>query len=300
MKATGIILAGFLLFVSGQIRAQDYTFKVLVNKGKNEMKTRDGWQQVKVGSSLKQADELKVVENAYLGLVHVSGKALEVKQSGKYTVTELAARVNGGTSVLNKYTDFILSANTGPGNNLTATGAVNRGVDKIDVYLPRPEQSVVYNNKVTITWEEDKTLAPYTAIFKSMFGDELVAMETNGNSVEIDLGDLNFENEDNIIVTVLSKRDKAKVSNDYTLKKLSRGDKERIRNLFQEIAGQTADQTALNKLVIAGFYEKNNLLVDAITAFQDAIKLAPDVPAYVEVYNDFLLRNSIKELPPKK
>ena len=132
-----------------------------------------------------------------------------------------------------------------------------------------------------------------------MFGDELKVMETNENSVEIDLNDRSFEHEDNIIVTVISKGNNAKVSEDYTLKKLSRGDKERIKTLYSEIAGQTAEKTALNKLVIAGFYEKNNLLVDANTAFLEAIRLAPDVPAYNEVYNDFLLRNGMKVLPKK-
>jgi hypothetical protein len=300
MKAIKVTFTIFLFSIAWQIQAQDYTFKVLVNKGKNEMKTRAGWQQVKVGSSLKSADQVKVVENAYLGLVHVSGKALEVKQSGNYTVSELAARVNGGTSVLNKYTDFILSANTDPKNTLTATGAVSRGVDNISVYLPRPESSVVYNNKVTISWEEEEALKPYEVIFKSMFGDELRTVETNDNKVEVDLGDRNFENEDNIIVTVVSKGDKDKVSIDYTLKKLSRADRDRIRTSFREIADQTAEPTALNKFVIAGFYENNNLLIDAISAYQEAIRLAPDVPMYAEAYEAFLLRHAIKTLPPKK
>lgn len=301
MKATRIVWMFGLLAVIGQVQAQDYAFKVLVNKGKNEMKTRDGWQQVKVGSSLRSADELKVVENAYLGLVHVSGKALEVKQSGKYKVTDLAARVDGGASVLNKYTDFILSANTGPKTTLTATGAVDRGVDNIRVYLPKPEASVVYGNKVRIDWEEqDKALRPYSVIFKSMFGDELTVVETNESAVEIDLSDRNFENEDNIIVTVTSSGNKAKVSADYTLKRLSRADKDRINTLYKEIAIQTADQTALNKFVIAGFYEDNNLLIDAITAFQQAMLLAPEVPAYQEAYDEFLMRHRIKSLPTKK
>jgi hypothetical protein len=299
MKIYQVALTAFVVSLLSPALAQDYTFKVLVNKGKNEMKTQSGWQQMKVGSSLRQADEIKIVENAYLGLVHVSGKALEVKQSGNYKVMELAARVNGGTSVLNKYTDFILSANMAPKNTLTATGAVNRGVDNIPVFLPRPELSVVFNDKVTINWEDDKSLRPYEVVFKSMFGDELNTIETSENRVEIDLTDRNFEDEDNILVTVRSKN-QSKVSNDYTLKKLSRADKDRIRALFREIAVQTSDPTALNKFVIAGFYEDNNLLIDAISAYQEAIKLAPDVPAFSDAYNDFLLRHAIKTLPNKK
>ncbi len=296
---TKLALVAFVLVAMGQVSAQDYAFKVLVNKGKNELKTGESWQQVKVGGSLKSTDELKISENSYLGLVHVSGKALEVKKSGKYKVMDLAAQVKDGVNVLNKYTDFILSANTGPKNTLAATGAVDRGASSIKVLLPRPELAVVYGDKVTIVWEEDKTLKPYVVIFKSMFGDELNKVETEENSVVVDLTDKNFTNEDNIIVTVESKVNRNKISDEYTLKKLSKADKERIKNSFNEISKQTSEQNALNKLVIAGFFEENSLLIDAIPYYQDAIKLAPDVPEYKEWYNDFLLRHGIKA-PSKK
>ena len=293
-------LVALAVTMATNTRAQDYTFRVLINKGKNEMKTRSGWQQVKVGSSLQTSDEVKIVENAYLGLVHTSGKALEVKESGRYTVTELAARVSGGTSVVNKYTDFILSANTEAKNKLAATGAVSRGTDNIKVYLPRPDNSVVYNDRVRIAWEPEGPQKSYEVIFKSMFGDELAVLETTGNFVSIDLGDRSFENEDNIIVTVAEKGTAGKSSEEYTLKKLSRADKDRIRAAYSEIAESTGEESAINKLLIAGFYEENNLLIDAIGAYQEAIQLAPDVPSYEEAYNDFLLRNGLKKLPTKK
>lgn len=300
MNSNKLALVVIMLVILGQVNAQDYAFKVLVNKGKNELKSGGSWQQLKVGSSLKSTDELKVSENSYLGLVHITGKPLELKQAGNYKVKDIESRVSGGASVLNKYTDFILSANTGPRNNLTATGAVDRGVDNIKVYLPRPEQAVVYGNTVTITWENDPSLKPYEVVFKSMFGDELSTTETNSNSAVINLNDKDFENEDNIIVIVYSKSNRAKASDEYTLKKLSKADKERIRNLYSEIAAQTAEQTAFNKFLIAGFYEENNLLIDAMPYFQEAIKLAPDVQYYKDTYEDFLLRKGIKKPQPKK
>lgn len=299
MKSKRLAFAFFLILAGGQIHAQEYAFKVLVNKGKNELKTGENWQQVKVGSSIKSADELRVSENSYLGLVHSSGKPLELKQSGKYKVRDLEGKVKGGTSVLNKYTDFILSTNTGPKNNLAATGAVDRGVDNIKVFLPRAELAVVYGNDVTISWEYDKALSPYVVTFKSMFGDELSSMESTENFVVVNLNDRNFVNEDNIIVTVFSKVNKRKISDDYTLKKLSRADKDRIKNELNEIAEQTAEQNAFNNFLLAGFYEKNGLLIDATAYYLKAIKLAPDVQEYKEDYENFLLRHGIKA-PPKK
>jgi hypothetical protein len=299
MKSNGLALIVALFVAVGQLSAQDYAFKVLVNKGKNELKTGDTWQQVKVGSSLQSHDELRVAENSYIGLVHKTGKPLELKQSGKYKVMDLAAKI-GGPSVLNKYTDFILSTNTGPKTNLTATGAVTRGDAFIQVHLPK--SNVVYGNNVTINWDEDKekSIKPYVVVFKSMFGDELNKVETNDHYVVVNLDDKNFVNEDNIIVTVYSKTDQSKTSEDYTLKRLSKADKERIRALLDEVPKDLWEPTALNKFYIGGIFEQNGLLIDATAHFLEATRLAPDVTDYKDDYEAFLIRHNIKLPPPKK
>lgn len=291
-----VCLLGLLLSTGAYAQK---AFRVLINKGKNEFKSGSNWQLIKVGSTINTEDEIMVPQNSYLGLVHVNGKSLEVKDAGKYKVADLAAKMGEGSSVLNKYTDFILSNNTQKKNNLAATGAVHRGGDNIKIYLPKPESAVVFNNQVIISWEKDKITPPYTVTFKSMFGDELKKEQVTTNSVTIDLSDPSFVNEDNFLVDVISKSAN-KESESYTIKKLSKADKERIKNLLNEIKDAVTEETAMNKLVLAGFYEQNGLLIDAATSYQEAIKLAPDVMQYQEEFTDFLIRNRIKELPPKK
>jgi hypothetical protein len=291
---TKFALFAIVLVVSGQVGAQDYAFKVLASKGKNELKTGNSWQQLKVGATLKKEDELRVSENAYLGLVHSSGKAIEVRKAGPYKVMDLAGEVKESPTVLKKYTDFMLSSNTGPKNTLAATGAVDRGVGGINVYLPRPELAVVYGDKVTISWEGEKALAPYIVIFESMFGDELGKQETSESSLVVDLSNKDLTNEDNIIVTVESKANKNKVSSKYTLKRLSKADKERIKTELAKVQSNASEPTAINKMSIAAFFEENNLFIDAIPYYQEAIKLAPDVPDYKDFYRDFLVRCGIE------
>jgi len=300
MKSHWLALVVASLVSVGPLCAQDYAFKVLVNKGKNELKSGETWQQIKVGSALQSHDELRVAENSYIGLVHKTGKPLELKQSGKYKVMDLAAKVTGGPSVLNKYTDFILSTNTGPKTNLAATGAVDRGLGNIQVHLPKPELAVVYGHNVTISWEEDKALKPYVVVFKSMFGDELNTVETSDNHVVVNLDDKNFVNEDNIIVTVFSKTDKTKASDEYTLKKLSKADKERIKTLLSEVPKEMWEPSALNNLFVGGIFEQNGLLIDANSYFLEATKLAPDVTDFKDDREAFLLRHNMKKPPQKK
>jgi hypothetical protein len=75
----------FSVLFAGSVSAQEYAFKVLVNKGQNEIKAGNNWKPIKVGASLNSVDELKISQNGYVGLVHVSGKPLEVKSAGGRT-----------------------------------------------------------------------------------------------------------------------------------------------------------------------------------------------------------------------
>src|SRR5882724_6121919 len=96
-----LVLVGFMLvsFLSG---AQDeYAFRVLANKGVNEVKSGDTWQPLKTGAQLKVGDELKISNNASVGLVSRNGKPLEVKEAKVHKVVDLLAKVGTTITVLN-------------------------------------------------------------------------------------------------------------------------------------------------------------------------------------------------------
>lgn len=291
MRLLAIVLSFLIL---GRVSAQEYTFKVLVNKGQNEIRTGNSWLPIKVGANLNSVDELKVSQNGYVGLVHVSGKPLEVKSAGTHKVADLAGQIKGGSSVLNKYTDFILSSANEKGNKLTATGAVHRGTNQIKVFLPNPKQAIVFNDKISIAWAKDPATTVYIVRLNSMFGDELDVFEVSDTTMTINLNGPKLANEDNILVEVSSRNDEERVSESFMLKKLSSADKARIKNSLGNIAAQTSEQTALNNLFLASFFEDNKLLIDAATSYQEAIKLAPNVPYFQEAFDSFLARNGLK------
>lgn len=295
MKSILTILTA-LFFSYGIVCAQtDHAFRVMVNKGSNEVKVAGSWQPIKTGLRLKANDEIKVGDNAYLGLVHESGKPLEVKSSGTYKVLDLAARMTGGKSVLNKYTDFILSSNTEKKNKLTATGAVHRGGESTKVFLPRSEQALLFGDYVVIDWEHEKGVQTYIVSLKSIFGDDLMTTEASG-PVSVNLADEKFVQEDNIIVEVYPKGQPNKIPDPpFVIKKLSKGDKERIKGHYNEIAAIVSEESALTKLLLAGFYEENKLIIDAANAYHEAMKLAPDVEQFKQDYENFLKRHGMKQ-----
>jgi len=293
-KLTLVLVA---VAIQSSVVAQDFTFKVLANKGANEVKSGDSWQPLKTGAGLKKTDEIKLGDNAYIGLVHTTtGKPMELKQAGSYKVADLSEKVGTGSSVLSKYTDFILSSNSAEAkkNRLSATGAVHRGESyAIQLLLPENQHSGIFNSVAIINWQGTKVPGPYIVTLRNMFDDELAKIETPETSFQVDLTDPKFANVNAVIVEVKSKNDPKQISKQHLIKKLTPADAEKIKNSLNSIIGEVSEQTALNKFILAGFYEENNLFIDAIAAYEDAIKLAPDVPSYREAYDDFLARHGM-------
>lgn len=283
------------LSIAGFAQA-DYAFKVLANKGANEYKSGDTWQPIKTGLSLKVGDELKVSENAYLGLVSSTGKPLELKKPQSYKVADLLSQIGTGTSVMSKYTDFILSSNSAEAkkNRLSATGAVHRGEpSSLSVYLPEAKSSFVFNNSMYVVWEAPKTGGPYVVTVMDFMEDEIMKMETPETSMKIDLSDPKLAKVSNFLVHVSSKADSKVKSEGHAVKRLPAAEQDKVKKDFADISSDVKEETAFSKFMLAGFYEQHGLLIDALTAYEEAVKMAPDVETFVEAKNEFLYRNKL-------
>ena len=296
MKARTLTVILALVLVTSFAFGQDYAFKVMANKGSNEVKSGDTWQPLKTGASLKSGDELKLADNAYIGLIHASGKPLEVRQSGSYKVADLAGKISGGTSVLNKYTDFILSSNAeSKKNKLSATGAVHRATETsaIKVSLPDNQKyATLYNATAVVNWDGSKAKGPYVITLKNMFEDQLAKFETEETTYTLDLSDPKFAAENAILIEVSSKADAKQISKSHMIKKMSTADREKIKAALATEMGEASEPTAINKYILAGFYEQHDLLIDAVLAYEEAVKLEP---SYREFYDEFLLRHGLKK-----
>jgi len=296
------LLAAFcvLLFSAATLlgQAAGYAFKVVASKGASELKTGGTWQPIKTGATLKATDEIKLGDNAYVGLFHTSGKPIELNKAGTYAVAQLEKQVSGGPSVLNKYADFILSSNADEKKNkLSATGAVHRGTrEDINVMLPSAPgmNTAVFNSLVVVRWESQKTQGPFVVNITNIFGDPIARMETTSNSIVLNLNDKQFADLGSLFLEVTDKANPKIASPQYTIKRMTPAEQEQIKKAWNEVATELAEVSAMNKFLTAGFYENKNLIIDAIAAYEETIRLAPDVEFFKEAYNNFLVRSGLK------
>ncbi len=299
IKST-LLLVVTVLF-SSALLAQDYSFMVLGEKGDNKVDGND----LKVGAQLKSAQSITVGSGAYLGLAHSSGKTLEIKKAGDYTVKALEAqlaKLNDNTT--GQIAMFIIDELTSDDNksnrfssSVVKTGSVQRatsGSSPLQVMLPA--QSEFLPGKVTIKWYVDGDIdAPqkYTFIARNLKSEEVIKKEVTGESVELDLSELNAFDSKLLKYQIISEDLK---SEEYGLK-LPRSSKE-VESVEAELAKLPEGDSSINHFLRAEFFAKKGMLANAINSYEAA------GDAFSESYEEFLtafqLTKEAKEAAKKK
>lgn len=305
MKTRAFVLSLLVLiiFAYSPLLAQDYVFKVLANKGENQVK-KTGTSQVtalRTGATLQKGDEIIAGTGAYIGLVHNSGKTTEINKPGSVKVDELASKIStASSSVASRYANYVVSKmneDEGPANyraNMKATGAVERATNSAAIKLMLPNSVDFYGENAIIRWDaagEDG--ATYLVSVKNIFDEEVLKEETTKTFYEIDFSDSKLAQERLVILNVKVKGEDNLKSSDYGIKRLSSTDAAKIETNLSSLKSEVSDDTPLNKIIYASFFEENNLILDALTKYEEALQMSPDVQDYQDIYQSFLVKNGL-------
>ena len=304
-KKLSLIIIGLGFLLQGAI-AQDYAFRVLASKGQNMVKKGStDWQPLKTGAKLNSGEEVKLAANGYLGLVHSSGKTMELKEASVYNIAKLSSELGTGTqSIASKYADFVMSKMSPEqieenwNKYASVTGAAERGSEDASINIFMPQSVSVLNKKATIRWEPIKDDAVYVVHLKNLFEEKIMVVETNDPFYTIDFNNEQIKNsvvENLIIVSVSLKDDESIASKNAAIELMTDEDAKTYEVELKSLESNIGSETSINNLILAEFYEENGLILDALTSYEDAVKLSPDVEYFQEAYNEFLVRNGLKK-----
>ncbi len=301
LKTTTAVLI-FSLLITPAL-AQDFVFRVLANNGDNQLKVpgqEDSWRALKTGEKLKADDEIKVVGEAYLGLIHHSGKTLEIKKAGNYRAEELASQLKqGASSVMGKYADFLISKISEEEEDVVkdykkyqnATGAVKRALSKATALkVLMPQTSTVMGPQVTLRWIEAGLAKPpvYLVTLKNEFSQTIKTVKTREPFITLDLREDVFKKQELVIFDVQVVGKKRYKSDEYGIKRMAGDNSDQIKEELATFAGKNGNDQAMSHLLKAMFFEEKNLPLDAITAYEKAIALEPEVAEFKLLYSRFI------------
>jgi hypothetical protein len=295
-KTLGIFVMMLLISTAG---FSQELFKVLASKGTNKAVSGGVESGLVIGKKLMKGDKIIVSEGGYVGLAHTSGKTIEIKKGGSYDVGTLVAEVNNqNTSSSQKYVNFVsnqmTAGNTTGGTNKNSTGSVERGGN---YKLFQGTRMEVYNSdKILVQWlPVEKTKGFYVTLV-NMYDEEIFKSETNTNSIVLDLSQIdgNKLDDNSAKIVIVAKNDPALKTDDSYFLTFITGDKQKkVADELTAMQQFNNENTAINKIVLAGFYEENGLYLNAMEKYQEAIALEPEVEDYKTAYDQFLKRNEL-------
>lgn len=166
--------------------------------------------------------------------------------------------------------------------------------EPVKVLLPDKDHADVYNPTFVIRWKPADTGTSYKVTLKDLFEVELLKIETTGNRVDVDWRNQKIADTQALLIEVQIKGNNDSKSPPNLVKKLSTKARAAIDKLLSAKAVALQEEDAHGKLVRALFYEEHHLLIDALTAYEHAIALAPDASEYRVAYEAFLIRNGME------
>ena len=295
----------FSLVYASNVAAQEEMFKVLASKGTNKV-IGTGSAEAKpllIGKKLYKGDKITLSEGCYLGLAHKSGKTIELKKSGTFEVSKLSSEVLSQNATLGKkYVDYVVSEMTAQDEDMAknrhkymaVTGSVERGLESIKLVAPSSNiKSFVVATPTTIRWNKLADVAVYNVRILNLFDEHVYSVETPDTSITIDLATINKANDQVQILHVASKTNAEIKSTGLSLNYIGGEKGVKIKKDVADLKKEMPDENALNKLVLASFYEENKMYLDAMESYVQAIKIQPDVEDYKVLYGQFLMRTGI-------
>ncbi|MEQ8810323.1 MAG: hypothetical protein RIE59_14730, partial [Imperialibacter sp.] len=178
-------------------------------------------------------------------------------------------------------------------SNMKATGAVERALTSaINVMLPKSVD--FYGDNAIVRWKaigEDNTT--YIVTVKNIFDEEVAKIETDQTAYELDFTNPKLAQERLVILNVKVKGDEDMKSSDYGIKRLSNTESAKVNENIKGLKSEVNEETPLNKIIYASFFEENNLVLDALTKYEEAIEMSPEVQDFQDMYQSFLVKNGL-------
>ena len=271
----------------------DEIYKVIACKGKITLERTK--KPVNVGSGLNSTDQLRLEGPVYLGLVHKSGKAVELRTQGIVNVKDLPAPKTG--SGMDKLVGFVVNSVKGAeeGKNIkSASVEMSLNVNKLRLISPRTTKTI--DDEMNFTWNGSVDGKPANYLFTITDANQNVRFkkELTETQLAVNLKSLNLEKDRCYYWSVTQTNAQVSSIESYCLYLVNDAETASLSGQLQTLRQeQSAQPTALDKLMLGAFYEQNGLTYRAMTAYKDAAAMGGDVEIFSDSYREFLRRTGV-------
>ncbi len=299
------------ILTTSQVLAQDPVFRVLASKGDCSTKTPETKQPLSVGKKVFKQDVVEVGAGSYLGLMHRSGKTLELKEAGAYPVSALESKLTAasGSTVSSKYANYVFGqmANTEGADikknhqqYMAVTGAVMRALpassaSALKAFIPN-NSPILSGQTYNLTWMKARNTKEYLVTVTDMYNEPVYTTTVIDTSININFGAIaKLKNESMCLVEIADKNNPRIKTNEISLRIVSGEKSVTVGKELSEFSKDSDPNSALGQLIRAEYFEEQELFLDALNAYRLASIREPEVETYKVAYIEALQRYGLVE-----
>ncbi len=273
----------------------NYEFNVLAVYGSVEYKARNlsEWQKLKVGDLLDTGDIVKLGNKSYLGLVHKSGKTIELTKSKSYKVSNLKPhKPIKNNDIINRLLGYILSAfgesnseKTTYRKDMKGAATIERSI-KLGFPSAYPAYTRFIKTNVTCFWEGNNNDNYEFRIFDE---DEEILFETitKLTKLDVDLSKLKLNENQKYFWTVRPQNLISFSPVKYSFVLIDSKQRNNILSEINELKKNLNMQSPLDNFLLAGIYDYYELYYDSYLTLKNINKLAPGNQFYTEYFENW-------------
>lgn len=299
----------FAAGVSFTSLAQEMVFKTLAAKGTCMVQRGadpDKYTPIATGLQIFEEDKIIITgSSSYVGLVSKEGKALELKKGGVYYVKDLSkALASGSSSMAQKYLSLLVDDMTkvddNTARNMKYTGSVERSVENKDIVLFLPETTKIAGRQGEVQWFPKSTVDSYSVKIVDSYEETVYTNNTKSQAITIDFSSLGMNPGQIYKMQVADASNEESNSGYISLEVPTRSELAKYESDLSVLRSEVPENSAIGDMVIATYFEDQELFLNAIPYYESAIEKEPNIVEFQDAYNMFLFKIGLEEVKEKK
>lgn len=289
-----ILFTGFKSFAN----ERQVVFKVLATSGitlVERVNDKENWKPINSGTKLYHEDKIIITEGSYLGIIHVvSGKSLELKVAGVYSVNDLEDRVDKKQlGFLQNYVDdlfaeLVLNEKPQYVSDIIKENTTRSVIDNL-ISVDLPEKAKLLDNNLELSWNKFDQAKKYRVEILNLYEDVLFKTETEDTFTTVDCSNLDLQQGEYYLLRVeltnKSKINSGKISFEYDPDN---------KGVLNEVKSRVDTNSSIGYLILANYFEDKGFYLDALQSYKRAVSISPRVEAYQSAYSDFRERHFLR------
>jgi hypothetical protein len=184
--------------------------------------------------------------------------------------------------------------------NMKYTGSVERSIESKDIVLFLPETTKIAGTEGSVQWFPKSTIADFDVKIFDPYEETVFSKTTEKQTLSINFSELAL-NPGQVYKMKVSDAAKPELNSGFiSLQVPTRSEMAKYETDINMLKSEVPANSAIGDMVIATYFEEQELFLNAIPFYESAIEKEPNIVEFQDAYNMFLFKIGLEAVKETK